>query len=231
MIDAGARPVPPQRWAGRSRFAKALSWVAYGIVRVGMGMLRYGGDEWWRGRDARRGQSGSDTQGARKLICIRPRIDLTPIDSCAEPLPAPSSSIRAPRSLPSPSCRNPRAANAPRGLAHARHAAPVPVGVQGPRDRGARVPRRGQGRERRRAAADEADRRQPGRAHGRARGAARAARRVRPAARYRRPSSPSCASSCSPRSRSARCARSRSTYSGTCTRCRCASTSRARPAA
>ena len=61
MIDAGARPVPPERWAGRSRFAKALSWVAYGIVRVGMGMLRYGGDEWWRGRDAWRGQSGSDT--------------------------------------------------------------------------------------------------------------------------------------------------------------------------
>jgi cardiolipin synthase len=52
MIDAGARPVPPERWAGRSRLAKALSWIAYGIVRVSMGVLRYGGDEWWRGRDA-----------------------------------------------------------------------------------------------------------------------------------------------------------------------------------
>jgi len=28
-----------------------VSWIAYGIVRVAMGMLRYGGDEWWRGRD------------------------------------------------------------------------------------------------------------------------------------------------------------------------------------
>ncbi|MEP7276825.1 MAG: cardiolipin synthase ClsB [Betaproteobacteria bacterium] len=54
MIDAGARQVPPERWAGRSRLAKALSWIAYGVVRVGMGMLRYGGDEWWRGRDASR---------------------------------------------------------------------------------------------------------------------------------------------------------------------------------
>jgi cardiolipin synthase len=54
MIDTGARPVPPQRWAQRSRFAKAVSWIAYGIVRVAMGMLRYGGDEWWRGRDAAR---------------------------------------------------------------------------------------------------------------------------------------------------------------------------------
>jgi cardiolipin synthase A/B len=48
MIDAGARPVPPQDWKNRSRFAKAVSWIAYGIVRVAMGMLRYGGDEWWR---------------------------------------------------------------------------------------------------------------------------------------------------------------------------------------
>ena len=48
MIETGARPVPPQDWAQRSRFAKALSWVAYGVVRVAMGMLRYGGDEWWR---------------------------------------------------------------------------------------------------------------------------------------------------------------------------------------
>jgi cardiolipin synthase A/B len=49
MIEAGARPVPSQRWAERSRLAKAASWIAYGIVRVAMGVLRYGGDEWWRG--------------------------------------------------------------------------------------------------------------------------------------------------------------------------------------
>jgi len=54
MIDAGARPVPREEWADRSRFAKALSWVAYGVVRVGMGVLRYGGDEWWRGHDPAR---------------------------------------------------------------------------------------------------------------------------------------------------------------------------------
>jgi len=33
---------------------EALSWVAYGVVRVAMGMLRYGGDEWWRGHDPAR---------------------------------------------------------------------------------------------------------------------------------------------------------------------------------
>jgi cardiolipin synthase A/B len=49
MIESGARPVPPQHWAERSRFAKARSWMAYGVVRVAMGMLRYGGDEWWKG--------------------------------------------------------------------------------------------------------------------------------------------------------------------------------------
>jgi cardiolipin synthase len=49
MIDEGSRPVPKERWAHRSRLAKAVSWLAYGIVRVSMGMLRYGGNEWWRG--------------------------------------------------------------------------------------------------------------------------------------------------------------------------------------
>jgi cardiolipin synthase len=48
MIESGAREVPPEDWANRSRFAKAMSWIAYGVVRVAMGMLRYGGDEWWR---------------------------------------------------------------------------------------------------------------------------------------------------------------------------------------
>lgn len=48
MIESGSRPVPPQDWAHRSRFAKAVTWIAYGIVRAAMGMMRYGGDEWWR---------------------------------------------------------------------------------------------------------------------------------------------------------------------------------------
>jgi cardiolipin synthase len=50
MIEAGARPVPMRHWSDRSRAAKAVSWTAYGIVRVAMGMLRYGGNEWWKGR-------------------------------------------------------------------------------------------------------------------------------------------------------------------------------------
>jgi len=49
MIESGARPVPSLHWAERSRFAKARSWLAYGVVRAAMGMLRYGGDEWWKG--------------------------------------------------------------------------------------------------------------------------------------------------------------------------------------
>jgi cardiolipin synthase len=51
MIEAGSRPVPPQDWSQRSRFAKAVSWMAYGVVRVAMGMMRYGGDEWWGSRN------------------------------------------------------------------------------------------------------------------------------------------------------------------------------------
>jgi cardiolipin synthase A/B len=47
MIEAGARPVPQQDWAQRSRLTRAFTWMAYGTVRVAMGMMRYGGDEWW----------------------------------------------------------------------------------------------------------------------------------------------------------------------------------------
>ena len=61
--------------------------------------------------------------------------------------------------------------------------------------------------------------------------AARAARRLRRCCACRRRPSPSCANSCSPRSRSARCAASRCRCSAICTRCRCASISRGRPAA
>ena len=63
MIQTGARRVGPQHWAARSPFAKALSWAAYGIVRVAMGFLGYGGDEWWRGRRRKRG--GPDTATRR----------------------------------------------------------------------------------------------------------------------------------------------------------------------
>ena len=50
IVDTGSSAVPTERWAHRSRAEKALSWIAYGVVRVAMGMLRYGGNEWWRGR-------------------------------------------------------------------------------------------------------------------------------------------------------------------------------------
>jgi cardiolipin synthase len=49
MIEEGARRVRPQHWALRPRLYKALVWMAYGIVRVGMGVLGYGGNEWFRG--------------------------------------------------------------------------------------------------------------------------------------------------------------------------------------
>ncbi len=55
MIEDGAQPVGPQLWAGRPRAYKALVWIAYGIVRLAMGLVGYGGNEWWRGgADSRR---------------------------------------------------------------------------------------------------------------------------------------------------------------------------------
>ena len=47
MIGDGARRMAPKRWAGRSNIEKALTWIAYGIVRVGMGVMGYGGNEWF----------------------------------------------------------------------------------------------------------------------------------------------------------------------------------------
>ncbi len=49
LIDEGARPVRRQRWAQVPRMYKAMLWIAYGVVRVGMGLLGYGGNEWFRG--------------------------------------------------------------------------------------------------------------------------------------------------------------------------------------
>jgi cardiolipin synthase len=54
MIDGGSRHVAPTRWAGRSRLKKAIPWIAYGIVRAAMGVLHYGGDEWFPKRRGRR---------------------------------------------------------------------------------------------------------------------------------------------------------------------------------
>jgi cardiolipin synthase len=63
MIQTGARRVGPQHWASRPILAKAVSWVAYGIVRVAMGFLGYGGEEWWRGRRRRRRGADPTTRG------------------------------------------------------------------------------------------------------------------------------------------------------------------------
>jgi cardiolipin synthase len=49
MIDGGAVRVAPQRWAERPRLEKMACWIAFGIVRVAMGFLGYGGREWWKG--------------------------------------------------------------------------------------------------------------------------------------------------------------------------------------
>ena len=54
MIERGARPLGPQHWKGRPRAYKALVWIAYGVVRVAMGLLGYGGNEWFRGGGSRR---------------------------------------------------------------------------------------------------------------------------------------------------------------------------------
>lgn len=65
MIQTGARRVGSQHWAARSSLAKAMSWAAYGFVRVAMGFLGYGGNEWWRGRRRRRGRGFATTIGRR----------------------------------------------------------------------------------------------------------------------------------------------------------------------
>ena len=65
MIQTGARRVGSQHWAARSPLAKAMSWAAYGFVRVAMGFLGYGGNEWWRGRRSKRGRGFATTIGRR----------------------------------------------------------------------------------------------------------------------------------------------------------------------
>jgi cardiolipin synthase len=53
MIETGTRHVEPERWAERSPFVKAVTWVAYGVVRVGMGLMGYGANEWFPRRRPR----------------------------------------------------------------------------------------------------------------------------------------------------------------------------------
>jgi cardiolipin synthase len=49
MIALGSRRVAPDDWRVRPRLYKVAIWIAYGIVRVAMGFLGYGGNEWFRG--------------------------------------------------------------------------------------------------------------------------------------------------------------------------------------
>jgi cardiolipin synthase A/B len=52
MLDTGTSPVEAQRWPVRSPMAKAMTWIAYGVVRLAMGLLGYGGGEWFPRRKA-----------------------------------------------------------------------------------------------------------------------------------------------------------------------------------
>jgi cardiolipin synthase len=47
MIDTGTRHVERERWTGRSPLAKGVTWIAYGMVRVLMGVMGYGGEDWF----------------------------------------------------------------------------------------------------------------------------------------------------------------------------------------
>jgi cardiolipin synthase A/B len=54
MIRDGARRVGQRRWSRRPRLYKAMNWIAYAVVRVAMGILGYGGNEWFRSGRRRR---------------------------------------------------------------------------------------------------------------------------------------------------------------------------------
>ncbi|MEP6997490.1 MAG: cardiolipin synthase ClsB [Betaproteobacteria bacterium] len=47
LIAAGSRRVVPDDWQSRSRSFKAAIWIAYGIVRMAMGLVGYGGNDWF----------------------------------------------------------------------------------------------------------------------------------------------------------------------------------------
>jgi cardiolipin synthase len=51
MMSAGSRRVAAGDWKSRPRLYKAAIWISYGIVRLAMGFLGYGGNEWFRKED------------------------------------------------------------------------------------------------------------------------------------------------------------------------------------
>jgi cardiolipin synthase len=48
MVRSGSRRIAADDWASRPRLYKAAIWISYGIVRLAMGFLGYGGNEWFR---------------------------------------------------------------------------------------------------------------------------------------------------------------------------------------
>jgi cardiolipin synthase len=51
MVRTGSRRIAADDWDGRPRLYKAAIWISYGIVRLAMGFLGYGGNEWFRKED------------------------------------------------------------------------------------------------------------------------------------------------------------------------------------
>lgn len=47
MIDTGTQQVQPEKWSVRPRASRALTWIAYAVVRVLMGFAGYGVAEWF----------------------------------------------------------------------------------------------------------------------------------------------------------------------------------------
>ena len=48
MVSAGSRRIATDDWQSKPRLYKAAIWISYGIVRLAMGFLGYGGNEWFR---------------------------------------------------------------------------------------------------------------------------------------------------------------------------------------
>jgi cardiolipin synthase len=51
MVSVGSRRIAADDWESRPKFYKAAIWISYGIVRLAMGFLGYGGNEWFRKED------------------------------------------------------------------------------------------------------------------------------------------------------------------------------------
>ena len=48
MINEGSTTIVADRWRSRPRLNRMAIWIAYGIVRLAMGFLGYGRNEWFR---------------------------------------------------------------------------------------------------------------------------------------------------------------------------------------